>query len=60
MKSRTSRPRSPTSVMTLMSASVLRAIMESSVDLPTPEPAMMPMRCPSPIVMSPSIARTPT
>ena len=39
MNSRTSRPRSPTSAMTLISAEELRAIMPSMTDLPTPEPA---------------------
>ena len=60
MKSRTSRPRSPTREMTLISASVFRAIIESSVDFPTPLPAMMPIRWPEPRVISPSMARTPT
>ena len=36
-----------------------RAIMPSSVLLPTPEPAKMPTRWPWPSVSSPSIARTP-
>ena len=45
--------------MTLTSASVLRAICPISVDLPTPEPANRPMRCPSPTVSSASMARTP-
>ena len=59
-KSTTSRPRSPTSAMTLTSASVWRAICPISVDLPTPEPANRPMRCPSPTVRSASSARTPS
>src|SRR5439155_14914261 len=37
----------------------LRAIMPSSVLLPTPEPAKMPMRWPRPQVSRPSRARTP-
>ena len=60
MNSRSSRPRSPTSPMTLTSATVLRAIMPISVDLPTPEPAMMPTRWPLPRVRQPFMARTPT
>ena len=59
MNSRTSRPRSPTSAMTLTSARVLRAIMPSSALLPTPEPAKMPRRWPRPQVSSVLIARTP-
>ncbi len=46
--STTSRPRSPTSAITFTSASVCRAICPISVDLPTPEPAKSPRRCPSP------------
>ena len=59
MKSCTSRPRSPSSAMTLTSACAWRAIMPSSVLLPTPEPAKMPMRWPRPTVSTPSSARTP-
>ncbi len=59
MKSRTSRPRSPIRQMTLTSEEALRAICPMRVDLPTPEPAKSPTRCPSPTVRSPSIARTP-
>ncbi len=44
MNSRTSRPRSPTSAITFTEALVERAIMPSSEDLPTPEPAKMPRR----------------
>ena len=40
--------------------SVLRAICPISVDLPTPEPAKRPMRCPSPTVSSPSMSATPS
>ena len=47
MNSRTSRPRSPTSAMTVMSKPCERASMPSNVDLPMPEPAKMPMRCPA-------------
>ena len=57
--SRTSRPRSPTSAITEISASVPRAIIESRLDLPTPEPAMMPRRWPRPHGTSVSSARTP-
>ncbi|MNJ55014.1 hypothetical protein D3C77_504850 [compost metagenome] len=59
IKSSTSRPRSPTSAITLTSADVLRAIIPISVLLPTPEPANMPTRWPLPIVRRPSIALTP-
>ena len=59
MNSRTSRPRSPTRQMTLMSAVVERAIMPSSDDLPTPEPAKMPRRWPRPQGTMPSRTRTP-
>ena len=59
MNSWTSRPRSPIRAITLTSASQLRAIMPSSVLLPTPEPAKMPMRWPLPQVSRPSMARTP-
>ena len=48
MNSRTSRPRSPTSAITETSASVPRVIIDSRLDLPTPEPAKMPMRWPRP------------
>ena len=60
MNSRTSRPRSPTSASTVTAASVPRVIIESSVDLPTPEPAKIPMRWPRPHGMSVSMARTPS
>src|SRR3954469_6337774 len=60
MNSRTSRPRSPTRQMTLTSALVDRAIMPSSEDLPTPEPAKMPRRWPRPHGTSASSARTPS
>ena len=59
MNSRTSRPRSPTRQITLISAEVERAIMPSSEDLPTPEPAKMPRRWPRPQGTSASRARTP-
>ena len=60
MNSRTSRPRSPTRQMTLTSADVERAIIPSSEDLPTPEPAKMPRRWPRPQGTSESSARTPS
>ena len=50
MNSSTSRPRSPISAITLTSARTLRAIMPSSVLLPTPLPEKMPTRWPLPIV----------
>ncbi len=59
MNSRTSRPRSPIRAMTLTSARVLLAIIPSSTLLPTPEPAMIPMRCPWPQVSRPLIERIP-
>ena len=60
MNSRTSRPRSPMSASTDTSASVLRMMEASRVDLPPPAAAKMPMRCPSPHVSIPSIARMPS
>ena len=60
MNSRTSRPRSPTRQITLISAEVERAIMPSSEDLPTPEPAKMPRRWPRPQGTIASSARTPS
>ena len=60
MNSRTSRPRSPMRARTVTWASVLRMMEASSVDLPPPAAAKMPMRCPSPQVRSPSIARMPS
>ena len=60
MNSTTSRPRSPIRAMTLTSALVYRAIMPMSVDLPTPEPAMMPTRWPLPRVSRLLMERTPT
>ncbi|OIQ69022.1 hypothetical protein GALL_493780 [mine drainage metagenome] len=60
MNSRTSRPRSPTRAITATSASVPRAIIDSRVDFPTPDPAKTPIRCPRPTGTKASIARTPT
>ena len=57
--SRTSRPRSPTSAMTLTSLCAWRASMPSRVDLPPPAMANTPRRWPSPTVSRPSMARTP-
>ncbi len=57
--SRTSRPRSPTRAMTLISAVTFLAIMPMRVDLPTPDPANMPIRWPLPMVIMPSMAFTP-
>ncbi len=59
MNSRTSRPRSPTSASTTTSAAVPRAIIPSSVDLPTPLPPKMPRRCPRPVVQKVSMTLTP-
>ena len=57
--SRTSRPRSPTSATTRTGAAVPRTAIPSSVDLPTPEPAMIPTRWPAPSGTKASRARTP-
>ena len=59
MNSSTSRPRSPTRQITLISSDVARAIMPSNDDLPTPEPAKMPMRWPRPQGTNASRDRTP-
>ena len=55
----TSRPRSPISASTVISAAVPRAIMPISVLLPTPLPPKIPIRWPRPQVRKPSTARTP-
>ena len=60
MNSRTSRPRSPISAITLISALVFRANIPINVLFPTPEPAKTPIRCPFPTVISPSTALTPS
>ena len=60
MNSRTSRPRSPMSAITVTSASVLRTIWAIRVDLPPPAAAKMPIRCPSPQVSIASSARNPS
>ena len=60
MNSRTSLPRSPIKAMTLISALVFLANIPMRVDLPTPEPAKIPMRCPLPTVIIPSTAFTPS
>ncbi len=57
--SRTSRPRSPTRASTVVSKPAARASIDSSVDLPTPEPAKMPMRCPAQSGVKRSMARMP-
>ncbi len=44
--SRTSRPRSPVKASTTVSKSAARVIMARRVDLPTPDPAKMPIRWP--------------
>ena len=59
MNSLTSRPRSPTSAITLTSDSPPRASMPSRVLLPPPATEKMPTRWPSPAVSTASIARTP-
>ena len=60
MNSLTSLPRSPISAITFISAKVFLAIIPSKVDLPTPEPANIPILCPLPQVKNPSIAFTPS
>lgn len=45
--------------MVLIRASVCRAIMESSVDLPTPDPEKIPMRWPRQQVRNAFMERTP-
>ena len=57
--SKTSRPRSPTRAITLMSAFTFFAIMPSSVLLPTPLPANIPTLCPLPMESVPSMAFMP-
>ena len=57
--SRTSRPRSPTSTMTLTSDAAPRASIPSSVLLPPPAAAKMPTRWPTPTLSVVSMARTP-
>ncbi|MNS93961.1 hypothetical protein D3C72_1281620 [compost metagenome] len=60
MNSLTSRPRSPISPTTIMSASVKRVIIPNSTDLPTPVPANRPSRWPRPTVNMPLMQRMPT
>ena len=59
INSRTSRPLSPIRHITLTSASASLAIIPNVVLLPTPEPAKIPILCPSPQVKKPSMALTP-
>ena len=59
MNSRTSRPRSPIRPTTTASQSAFLASMESSTDLPTPEPAKTPRRWPRQQVVKTFMARTP-
>ena len=56
----TSRARSPIKPTTTISASVNRVIMPRRTDLPTPEPAIIPIRCPCPTDKRLLITRTPT
>ncbi len=60
MNSLTSRPRSPIRPTTTISAVVPRVIIPRRTDLPTPEPANRPIRCPCPMVSIELIAFTPT
>ena len=55
----TSRPRSPTSAITITSAAAPRHIIPSSVLLPTPLPPKIPSLCPRPQVVNASSARMP-
>ena len=59
MKSNTSLPLSPIKAITLTSASAVLAIIPNVVLLPTPLPAKIPILCPSPHVINPSIALIP-
>ena len=59
MNSWTSRPRSPTRPITATSGDENRASIDISDDLPTPEPAKMPMRWPRQQVRKVLMARTP-
>src|ERR1700722_3165046 len=56
---RTSRLRSPTSAITLTSASLCRDMAPSKVLLPTPLPPKIPTLCPLPQGSRPSMARMP-
>ena len=58
-KARTSRLRSPTKAITVISAELLRAIDPNRVLLPTPLPPKMPTRWPRPTGSRPSMARKP-
>ena len=55
----TSRPRSPIAAKTAVSNLFPFPSMESKVDLPTPEPAKIPILCPAQRGVNTSIARTP-
>jgi len=59
MNSCTSRPRSPINPITAISHFVLRASMDISTDLPTPDPEKIPMRWPSQQVTNVLSALTP-
>ena len=54
-----SRPRSPIKPITAISESVFLAIIDIKVDLPTPEPAKIPIRCPLHTVKKVLTALTP-
>ena len=54
--SRSSRPRSPIMAITTTSASTPRASPDSSVDLPTPDPANSPIRWP--VTRGSSVSKT--
>ena len=56
----TSRARSPISPTTTTSAAVNLVIMPNKTDLPTPDPAIIPIRWPWPTVSKLLITRTPT
>ena len=56
----TSRPRSPISPTTTISASVYLHIIPSKTDFPTPDPAIKPTLCPLPTGNKLFIALTPT
>ena len=57
--SRTSRPRSPVNAKTTVSKSSVEVIIANNVDLPTPEPAKIPIRWPKQSGVNISITLTP-
>ena len=60
VKEANSRPLSPISPTTITSASALRVIILNKTDLPTPEPAIIPILWPRPIEVMAFILLIPT